>query len=88
METVTEKKNGGRREGAGRKKAPHTIESEAAKKKLIEIVNANIEAITLPQVEKAKKGDTSAYTALMDRAHGRPSQQVEVKGDITLRLDV
>lgn len=83
--SIANGKKGGRPVGS---KASHTIETEAAKKKIVEMVNQNIEEITAPQIAKAKKGDTRAYEALMDRAHGRPSQQVEVKGDIKLKLDV
>jgi hypothetical protein len=45
---------GGKREGAGRKKAPHTIASEAARKLVIERVLANLEPLLTAQIEAAK----------------------------------
>lgn len=33
--------------------------------------------ITLAQIHKAKAGDTSAYKALMDSAHGMPKQEID-----------
>ena len=35
--------------------------------------------ITLAQILKANKGDTNAYKALMDSAHGAPINQTELK---------
>ena len=37
--------------------------------------------ITLAQILKANKGDTNAYKALMDSAHGSPINQTELKID-------
>jgi len=45
---------GGKRPGAGRKKAPHTIETELMRKKLVEKVNQEFEPILEGQIEKAK----------------------------------
>lgn len=41
-----------------------------------------LDIMILKQVEKARKGDTGAFTALLDRMEGKPKQQVEaVDGD-------
>lgn len=36
--------------------------------------------ITLQQINKARKGDTQAYKALLDSAYGAPKQEVEHAG--------
>lgn len=72
----------------GRPKSSHTIETEAAKKLIAEMVNAKIVPMIEAQIKKAEKGDKGAFDSLMDRAHGRPAQSVEIKGDIVLKLDV
>jgi hypothetical protein len=43
------------------------------------------EQLDLQQIIKARKGDTKAYTVIMDRLEGKPSQPVEAKieGEIT-----
>lgn len=74
---------GGKREGAGRKKghlASHTIKAMEQRAHAIAMVDAELEAIFRPQIEKAIKGDTSAFTAVLDRAWGKPLQSVEMAG--------
>jgi hypothetical protein len=51
-----------------------------------------LDIITLKQLEKARKGDTTAFKELLDRMEGRPQQKIEqdlnVSGfDITLNLN-
>lgn len=74
---------GGKREGAGRKKghlASHTIKAMEQRAHAIAMVDAELEAIFRPQIEKAIKGDTSAFTAVLDRAWGKPMQSTELTG--------
>lgn len=66
--------NGGKRPGAGRKKASHTIEAEAAKAFIVRKVSENLEPIIMAQIAKAIEGDTQAFKELMDRGWGRPAQ--------------
>lgn len=75
--------NGGKREGAGRKKgqlAGHTLKTQEQRIKAIAMVDACLEEIFAPQIEKAMKGDTSAFTAVLDRAWGKPLQSTELTG--------
>lgn len=67
---------GGRREGAGRKKAHHTIQAEAAKKQLIEAYLKNIKPINEALIKKAKKGDLAAIKELHDRVYGKAVQPI------------
>ena len=71
--------SGGKRVGAGKPKgykAPHTLAAQTAKQKAIEMVEAELEAIFQPQIEQAKQGDTPAFTAVLDRAWGKPTQML------------
>lgn len=38
---------------------------------------SQLDIMVLKQIEKARKGDTNAFNALMNRAEGMPKQQVE-----------
>lgn len=82
---------GGKRIGAGRKKgslAPHTLEANAAKKRITETVSSNIDSLISPQIRKAKKGDTFAFKELMDRAYGKAHQSIsgDEGGPIELKI--
>lgn len=50
-------------------------------------VHEEFEDMLRPQVEKAKKGDTTAFLALIDRVGLKPVQQTEVTNVKTYRLD-
>ena len=67
---------GGFRPGAGRKKAPHTIEAEAYRKRLIERVLEEKDPIITALIMKAKKGDVMALKEINDRVLGKAHQQV------------
>lgn len=74
---------GGKRAGAGRKKgslAGHTLKTQEQRIKAIQMVDDNLEKIFQPQIEKAIKGDTSAFSAVLDRAWGKPLQGLELAG--------
>lgn len=75
--------NGGKRPGAGKPKgykAPHTLEAQTQRAKAIALVEKNLEAIFLPQIKKAKEGDTAAFNAVLDRSWGKAPQSVEMSG--------
>ncbi len=72
----TKKKNGGKRPGAGRKKASHTIEAAEARKILIADYIANIKPINAALIRKAKKGDILAIKELHDRVYGKSAQPI------------
>jgi len=54
MEKRTVKQNGGKRAGAGRKKAQHTIATEKAREYLITRIVKELEPIVAAQIEAAK----------------------------------
>ena len=75
--------NGGKREGAGKPKgyrAPHTLEAQESRKRLITRVTARADELIDKLFEKAleDKGDTIAIKELLDRAYGKPQQSMEV----------
>lgn len=39
--------------------------------------------IALQQIAKARKGDTKAFEAVLDRVEGKPKQEIDVNQDIT-----
>jgi hypothetical protein len=81
-----------RREGNGRPKGSRNRSTiakkwlEVSRKKLNPLTEAEEDVsiedeITLAQIMKANTGDTNAYKALMDSAHGAPINQTELKID-------
>lgn len=48
--------------------------------RLCELVAARLDEMVEAMIEKAVQGDVNAFTAVMDRAHGKPAQAVEVSG--------
>ena len=72
-------RRGGKQKGY---KAPHTLKAQTEKAKAVAMVEANLEAIFRPQIEKAITGDTQAFNAVLDRSWGKPSQAIEHKGDV------
>ena len=75
---------GGKRENAGKPKgykAPHTLETQEARKKAIAMVDAKLSEIFAPQIAKAMEGDTTAFKAVLDRAWGTPPQYMELTGE-------
>jgi hypothetical protein len=63
---------GGKRPGAGRKKAQHTIQSEALKAYLIAEVIKEKEPIVKALILKAKTGDVPALKEVFERVLGKP----------------
>lgn len=65
---------GGHRPGSGRKKGAATLYSEALKAEIARMVKKDAAALIKAQVEKAKRGDTTAFNSLLDRFMGKPPQ--------------
>lgn len=63
---------GGKREGAGRKKAKHTIQAEAFKAFLIAEVVKDKKPIVEALIAKAKSGDVPALKEVFERVLGKP----------------
>lgn len=59
---------------AGRPVASTTLQTQMMRLKLQQYLDEHIPAMVDAQVEKARKGDTQAFIALMDRAFGKPAQ--------------
>ncbi|TAJ12885.1 hypothetical protein EPO56_03610 [Patescibacteria group bacterium] len=91
---MTVKQNGGRRLGAGRKKAQHTIATEKAREYLIKEIAKNLEPIITAQIEAAKgishigkQGriytelpNTKVGEYLLNQVAGKAAMSVEVQG--------
>ena len=75
---------GGKREGAGRRKAPHTIQAEAFKAFLIQKVIEDQEPIVRALIDKAKTGDVPALKEVMERVLGKPVAVLDPDGDTLL----
>ena len=71
---------GGWRPGAGRKKATHTIQSEALKKALVEAVIREKEPLIKALIAKGKKGDVPALREILERVIGKVSLPMEHSG--------
>lgn len=46
-----------------------------------------LDSMTLAQIAKARKGDTAAFNALLDRTEGKPNQSVELSGNVEAPLN-
>lgn len=48
------------------------------------------EQMDLAQIMKARKGDTKAYNAILDRLEGKPTQEMNLnqQGDLTIKVEV
>lgn len=75
------KKRGGKREGAGRKKAPHTIATEAFRKRLIEKIIKEQDPIIEKLIERAKTGSEKAIEMILERVIGRPITPLDHGGE-------
>lgn len=73
---------GGRRAGAGRPKAPHTVQAEAAKKELIRLFLLKKLPIFNKLIEQAEAGDNAARKELLERVWGKvPNQLADEEGN-------
>ena len=86
MENEITNTHGGKREGSGRKKAYHTIQTEAAKAALIKAYVDNIKPINAALVRKASRGDIQAIRELHDRVYGKAPQAVINEGEMTIKI--
>lgn len=71
---------GGARPGAGRKKGQRALAIERMNEAMSLMVEENLRDIVLPQIEKAKNGDTQAFIALTNRGIGLPRQNIGLDG--------
>ena len=92
MEKRTVKQNGGKRKGAGRKKARHTVASEKAREYLIAQIVEYLAPIVSAQIDSAKglfyigkQGkiytklpDTKVGEYLLNQVAGKPTGNVEL----------
>lgn len=95
MEKRTLKQNGGKRKGAGRKKANHTLASEKAREYLINSIVKELAPIVSAQIDAAKgvfyigkEGrvytklpDTKVGEYLLNQVAGKAKEKVELSGD-------
>jgi hypothetical protein len=70
---------GGKREGAGRPVAQHTIEAEAAKAALVEAFVKAKDKIFAALIKRAKTADIPAIKELFDRVWGKAEQPITGK---------
>ena len=81
-------KNGGRREGSGRKRGYAAIEAEKAREIIIKKLVESVEPIVNKAVEQAKAGDYKAREWLSDRALGKTPTSIELpdgSGEISIK---
>ena len=79
LELVEQGKLGGRPPG---RIEDSTAYAKAAKLFTAQLVAENLEQMLRAQIRKAiDESDTAAFIAVMDRAHGKPAQAVEVGGE-------
>lgn len=69
---------GGKRAGAGRPKAAHTIEAEALKKYLIEQVVLQKGPLVQALISKALIGDVPALKEVFERSLGKVKDNLDV----------
>ncbi|HIH52510.1 MAG TPA: hypothetical protein HA284_03165 [Nanoarchaeota archaeon] len=95
MEKRTVKQNGGKRKGAGRKKANHTIASEKAREFLINSIVEQLAPIVSAQIDAAKglfyigkEGkiytklpDTKVGEYLLNQVAGKAKESVQIQND-------
>jgi hypothetical protein len=79
---------GGARPGAGRPKAQHTVEAEAAKARLVELFVEEKDEIFAALIKKAKRGDVPALKELFERVWGKPVQPIgnDDTGQLTVKV--
>lgn len=94
------RKGAGRKKGH---KASHTIQTEKAREYVIQRITEELEPIMTAQIEAAKglyfigkegqvvyqeKPDITAGKNLLDQTIGKAKETVELKEDVTLKIDV
>ncbi|KND50556.1 MAG: hypothetical protein AB198_01780 [Parcubacteria bacterium C7867-003] len=70
--------HGGYRQGAGRKQGFSAKNAEDARRYLSQRVAEEIDTLADVLIDKACKGDIRALQILLDRAWGRPSQEIKL----------
>jgi hypothetical protein len=79
--------NGGKRPGAGRKKAGHTIQAEAYRAYLVSEVMKNAKPIVAALIDKAKTGDVQAIKELHERAMGKVKDEMNLNANLKHSFD-
>jgi len=69
---------GGKREGAGRKVARHTLQAAEARKYLIQEVIKEIEPLVKALIKQGKAGNITALKEIFDRALGRVTDDIRI----------
>lgn len=69
---------GGKRKGSGRKPGLASVLAEKTRDYIAGEIDRNIKPMTAALVKKSKKGDVFAFKELMDRAHGRAHQSMDM----------
>ena len=67
----------------GRPKGTHKdayLYAQEARRRICELVAKDLDGIIEAQIKKALQGDSIAFIALLDRAHGKPAQAIEMQG--------
>lgn len=78
---------GGKRDGAGRPKAQHTIKTEEARKYVVERIAAELQPIMDKHIELAKAGDAASLKYLTDQLIGKAKETVAVESTTRLLID-
>src|SRR5687767_6953530 len=78
---------GGKREGAGRKKAPHTLQAEAYKAYLIQEVMKEAAPIVAALIKRARLGDVQAIKEIHERTMGKVKESVDLNGNLNHTFD-
>jgi len=79
--------HGGARSGAGRKKGTPNKATAALKEVAGQYTEAAVLALADIMADESQPSSArvSAANSLLDRAHGKPSQSVDVSGDMTFQ---
>lgn len=70
--------HGGNRKGAGRKKGFAAKDAEEARRYLSHRVSEEIQPLAEVLIQRARKGGLKAFQILLDRAWGRPRQEIQL----------
>lgn len=71
--------HGGYRQGSGRKKGFSAKNAEEARRYLSQRVAEELSPLVDALIEQAKDGNLKAMQILLDRAWGRPRQEIQLK---------
>ena len=78
----------GNKLSAGRPKAGRTLAREKASEYITKRVIKELAPIMDKAIAQAKDGDVQTRKDLMDRALGKAKESIDIKEEVTLRIDV